>query len=85
VGLTATENRHERIRAALELLAPNLEQADRAARDLASDTLNERRRGVEAVMSWPFAKVSATADELLSAHPSGFSTTRGDLLHDLIP
>jgi hypothetical protein len=82
---TAFDFRHERIRSALELLAPTLEQADRAARELASDTPSERASGLEAVKSWPFAKVSATADELLSAHPSGFSTTRGDLLHDLIP
>jgi hypothetical protein len=82
---TAFDYRHERIRNALELLAPTPEQADRAARELASDTLSERASGLEAVKSWPFARVSATADELLSAHPSGFSTTRGDLLNDLIP
>ena len=82
---TAAEYRHARITKTLELLAPTLEEADRAARDLASDTLSERARGLKAVKSWPFAKVSAAADELLSAHPSGFSTTRGDLLDDLIP
>lgn len=82
---TAVEYRHERITQTLELLAPTLEEADRTARDLASDTQSERARGLEAMTSWPFAKVSAAADELLSAHPSGFSTTRGDLLHDLIP
>jgi hypothetical protein len=84
-NVTPTEYRHERIRNALALLAPTLEQADRAARQLASDSPSERASGLEAVMSWPFAKVSAAADELLSAHPSGFSTTRSDLLRDLIP
>ena len=82
---TAFEYRHERITKTLELLAPTLEQADRTARALASDTPSERASGLEAVRSWPFANASAAADELLSAHPSGFSTTRGDLLHDLIP
>ena len=84
-GGTAFESRHERIAMALELLAPTLEQADRAAANLASDKASERAVGMEAVKSWPFAKVSAAADELLSAHPRGFSTTRADLLDDLIP
>jgi hypothetical protein len=82
---TGFEYRHERITKALELLAPTLEQAYRSAAYLASDTPSERTIGLEAMKSWPFAKVSAAADELLSAHPSGFSTTRGDLLDDLIP
>jgi hypothetical protein len=82
---SAFESRHERIAKTLELLAPTLEQADRTARSLASDTPSERAIGLEDVKSWPFAKVSAAADELLTAHPSGFSTTRGDLLDDLIP
>jgi hypothetical protein len=82
---TGFEYRHQRITKTLELLAPTLEQADRTARYLASDTPSERTIGLEVVKSWPFAQVSAAADELLSAHPTGFSTTRGDLLHDLIP
>ena len=76
---------HEQILEKLELYAPTPDLADQTARDLASDSPGALASGLETLKSWPFAKVSAAADELLSAHPSGFSTTRGDLLDDLLP
>ena len=76
---------HEQILEKLELYAPTPDLADQTALYLASDSPGALASGLETLKSWPFAKVSAAADELLSAHPSGFSTTRGDLLDDLLP
>jgi hypothetical protein len=77
--------KYERISKQLELLAPAREDAFAAAQLLASDKASDRARGMEQVKTWPLAKIETAADKLLSAHPSGFSTTRGDLLNDLLP
>jgi hypothetical protein len=79
--------RRDRIRSALILMAPAPKQVNSAtaAELLASDDPTARALGMDHVKSWTFAKVEGATDEVLSAHPSGFSTTRGDLLHDLFP
>jgi hypothetical protein len=83
--LSDADWRYEQISRRLELLAPTPEDADQAGSLLASDKASERAAGMERVVTWPFAKIEAAVDELLSAHPSGFSTTRGDFLGDLLP
>jgi hypothetical protein len=46
----------------------------------------EERAGViEAGGDWMFAETDTITGLLFGAHPAGFSTTRGDLLHDLVP
>jgi hypothetical protein len=77
--------RHQRIADSLKLLAPTQAQADSAALQLASPLPTTRAAGMDDVKSWMFAEVEAVTDELLSSQPSGFSTTRADLLHDLLP
>jgi hypothetical protein len=65
--------------------APTQEEVDGAAHRLADDEASERAAGMEQVKTWILAKIETAADALLSAHPSGFSTTREDLLKDLLP
>jgi hypothetical protein len=77
--------RYQRIADSLKLLAPTQAQAESAALQLASPLATTRAAGMDDVKSWMFAKVEAVTDEVLSAQPSGFSTTRADLLHDLLP
>lgn len=84
-GRSDPQDGHQRISRQLELLAPSPEDAFAAAQLLASDKPSDRARGMEQVKTWPLAKIETAADKLLSAHPSGFSTTRGDLLNDLLP
>jgi hypothetical protein len=77
--------RYDRIADLLKLLAPMAGQAESAALQLASPLPRTRAAGMDDVKSWLFAQVEAVTDEVLSSQPSGFSTTRSDLLHDLLP
>jgi hypothetical protein len=77
--------RRQRIREELKILAPTRGEANKAARQLASDAPLDRVLGMHIVRSWMLDKVVAAADEVLSAHPRGFSTTRRDLVRDLLP
>ena len=89
------QHRYDRISEKLDLLkaptpgdvgrAPTPEDVDRAAQKLADDKANERAEGMEQVKTWILAKIETAADALLTAHPSGFSTTREDLVKDLLP
>lgn len=65
--------------------APTPEELDAAASLLADDRASARAEGMKQVKTWMIAKIETAADALLSAHPSGFSTTRGDLLDELLP
>jgi hypothetical protein len=65
--------------------APTQHDVDAAASLLADDKVRVRAEGMKQVKTWILAKVETAADALLSAHPSGFSTTRKDLLDDLLP
>jgi hypothetical protein len=44
-----------------------------------------RELGVENLGQWMWASLERTVDGVFSAHPSGFSTTRRDWLHDVLP
>ena len=87
--------RYDQISAQLNLLkaptpedvewAPTTDDVEGAAQKLADDKASERAEGMEQVKTWILAKIEIAADALLSAHPSGFSTTREDLLKDLLP
>ena len=74
-----------RIAGDLDGLAPTADDRDRVTRLLASDKPNEFAEGMEQVKKWALGAVETAADGLLSAHPSGYSTTRRDLLSDLLP
>jgi hypothetical protein len=88
-------HRYDRISTRLSLLkaptpedvgrAPTPDDVDEAAHKLADDEAGERAEGMEQVKTWILSKIETAADALLSAHPSGFSTTREDLLKDLLP
>jgi hypothetical protein len=62
---------------------PTREEVDAVALMLANDDASTRVDGMKLVKTWMLARIETAADKLLSAHVSGFSTTRGDLLHDL--
>jgi hypothetical protein len=82
---TDAEYVYERIWRNLDTWVPPLDDPNDTAQLLASDRAKDRATGMQVLRSSMLATVGAAADVLLSAHASGFSTTRGDLLKDLLP
>lgn len=59
--------------------------ARRYANDLVSNQPANREYALQVITDYLLTLAEDVTDAVLAAHPPGFSTTRGDMLHDLLP
>jgi len=76
-------SRRQRIANSLKLLGLDARHADQTAVLLLAP--KTRELGVDDLGQWMWASLGQTIDAIFAAHPNGFSTTRRDLFHDVLP
>jgi hypothetical protein len=77
---------HERILDLVKLFPLPLRAADIASLQLSESTVaGNTTIAINTIKSALLAQVETLVDDVLDGHPNGFSTTRRDLLDDLLP
>ena len=63
--------------------ARSLLKASQRRPDISTDT--QKRAGLQLLVDFLLNRQAALVERILAENPAGFSTTRGDLLRDILP